>query len=108
MHIVPGKCGIEWWRNEHDERLLPDDDTPAQSKFFRNPEGNPIPNMNKELSRFQTGYGIVRKTTKADDLAYTAINARKSMETANLQHYRGNTDAQRKVSDYFAHSHYMA
>ena len=22
MHIVPGKCGIEWWRNEHDERLL--------------------------------------------------------------------------------------
>ena len=64
--------------------------------------------MNKELSLFQTGYGTVRKTTKADDLADTAINARKSMETANLQHHRDNADAQKNVSDYFAHSHDMA
>ena len=56
--------------------------------------------MNKELSRHQAGYGIARKTTKAGNLAYTASDARKSMETANLQHYRGNADAQRNVSDY--------
>ena len=87
---------------------MPDDLAPAVSRFFRNPVGNGIDNMNKELTRLQTRYGIVKQTSEGGKRTYTSSDARKSLEVANREHYRGNADAQKNVSDYLAHSRDVA